>query len=90
MGGPDTLAVPPGALAAQWLIDQHYAELFIGYASYAPRLTQHADLQVMFIPARYNVEAEYGWATLSSAAQPLADFLMSDSAQSILRQHGFA
>ncbi|MDF7647742.1 molybdate ABC transporter substrate-binding protein [Erwiniaceae bacterium L1_54_3] len=89
VGGPDSLAVPTGELAAQWLIDNDHAELFIGYTSYAPRLAHCSQLQVLIIPAAYNVTAEYGWATLSSSAQPLAAFLMSDTAQGILRQHGF-
>lgn len=90
VGGTHTLPVPKGALAAQWLIDEGHTDLFIGYTSYAPRLIHSPQLHVLMIPAAYNIEAEYGWATLSPAAKPLAAFLSTEQAQSILRQHGFA
>lgn len=89
VGGPNSLPVPAGELAARWLIDEGHAELFIGYASYQPRLMLHPQLQVFTIPEPYNVPAEYGWAMLSSAAQHLAAFLNSPIAQQILQQHGF-
>ncbi|WP_289367718.1 substrate-binding domain-containing protein [Pantoea stewartii] len=89
VGGPDSLPVPVGRLAAQWLIDEGYAELFIGYASYAPRLRHHQSLLVLNIPPAYNVRAQYGWATLSPSAMPLAAFLHTDEAQRILRRYGF-
>jgi len=81
--------VPAGDLAAQWIINAGHAELFIGYASYAPRLARFSQLRVFNIPSAYNVQARYGWATLSAAARPLAAFLSSDTAQQILRQYGF-
>lgn len=89
VGGPDSLPVPAGDLAAQWIISAGHAELFIGYASYAPRLARFSQLRVFNIPSTYNVQARYGWATLSAAARPLAAFLSSDTAQQILRQYGF-
>jgi molybdate transport system substrate-binding protein len=81
--------VPAGELAAQWLIDNRHADLFIGYSSYAPRLTSCANLQVFHIPASYNVQAEYRWACCSPAAQPFAAFLSSATARTILQRHGF-
>ncbi|WAH61723.1 substrate-binding domain-containing protein (plasmid) [Pseudomonas silvicola] len=75
VGGIDSLAVPTGELAAQWLIDQQHADLFIGYASYAPRLINHPHLQVLSIPEPFNIQAEYGWATFTHSANPLAAFL---------------
>ena len=89
VGGIDSLAVPTGELAAQWLIDQQHADLFIGYASYAPRLIHHSHLQVFLIPAPFNIQAEYAWATLTHSAAPLATFLSTAAAKTILRQHGF-
>lgn len=89
VGGPDSLVVPAGELAAQWLIEQQRADMFIGYASYAPRLRRCPQLQVISIPAPFNVQAEYGWACCSAAAQPFAAFLSSAAAQTILQQHGF-
>ncbi|MFJ5160156.1 molybdate ABC transporter substrate-binding protein [Pantoea sp. NPDC088449] len=89
VGGAESLALPAGELAAQWLIEHHYADTFIGYVSYAPRLRRCTGLQVFDIPEPYNVQAEYGWACCSPAAQPFAQFIMSGMAQRILQQHGF-
>lgn len=89
VGGPDSLVMPAGKLAAQWLIEQQHADMFIGYASYAPRLRRCPQLQVINIPAPFNIHAEYGWACCSAAAQPFATFLSSAAAQTILQQHGF-
>ena len=90
VGGVDSLAVPTGELAAQWLIDHQHADLFIGYASYAPRLRHHPHLQVLSIPEPFNIQAEYGWATFTRSAEPLTAFLSSTEARAILQQHGFA
>jgi len=89
VGGTDGLMVPKGELAAQWLIEQKHTDMFIGYASYAPRLQLCPKLHVLNIPAPYNVVAEYGWACCSDPALPLAAFLSSAEAQTILQQHGF-
>ncbi|MBY4840327.1 substrate-binding domain-containing protein [Pantoea sp. DY-5] len=90
VGGPNSVTVPAGKLAAQWLIEQQHADMFIGYASYAPRLRGCPQLEVLDIPAPYNVQARYGWACCSEVAQPFAAFLSSVTAQTILRLHGFA
>jgi len=90
VGGIDSLAVPSGQLAAQWLIDHQHADLFIGYVSYAPRLIHHPHLQVVSIPQPFNIQAEYGWATFTHSANPLAAFLSTTEARAILQQHGFA
>ncbi len=89
VGGADSLALPDGALAAHWLLSNGHADLFIGYASYAPRLAAIPALKVFVIPAADNVLARYGYAVCQPAAQPLARFLHSPTAQTLLRQHGF-
>jgi len=89
VGGPDSIALPDGALAAHWLLSNGHADLFIGYASYAPRLAAIPDLKLFAIPAADNVLARYGYAVCQPAAQPLARFLQSPTAQKILRQYGF-
>lgn len=35
VGGRQTLPLPAGRLAAEWLINHDYTDIFIGYASYA-------------------------------------------------------
>ncbi|BBE85360.1 ABC transport system, periplasmic component [Haemophilus influenzae] len=33
VGGPDSITIPTGRNTAEWLFEQNYADLFIGYAS---------------------------------------------------------
>ena len=87
-GGVDS-PLPPGALAAHWLLSHDYADLFIGYASYAPRLAAEPGLRVFAIPDDFNVTARYRYAVCQPSAQPLARFLRGVTAQALLRQHGF-
>lgn len=89
VGGADTLALPAGALAAHWLLTHDYADLFIGYASYAPRLATFATLKVYDIPSSLNILAHYGYAVCQPSAQPLGDFLRSETAQALLQQQSF-
>ncbi|EBE4779485.1 substrate-binding domain-containing protein [Salmonella enterica] len=81
---------PAGRLAAEWLINHDYTDIFIGYASYAPRLRRVNSLRVVDIPEPYNPVAEYGFACLSEQGKTLADFLLSPRARLILMQHGFS
>ena len=90
VGGRDTLPLPAGSLAAEWLIGNDDTDVFIGYASYAPRLRLIEALTVVEIPAPYNPIAEYGFACLSEKGKPFADFLLTPEARLILCQHGFA
>ncbi|HFZ8995636.1 TPA: molybdate ABC transporter substrate-binding protein [Citrobacter freundii] len=89
VGGRNTLPLPPGVLAAQWLIENDHTDLFIGYASYAPRLRQIATLRVVEIPEPYNPVVDYGFACLSERGKAFAAFLLSPQARLILQQHGF-
>ncbi|EAA8951916.1 molybdenum ABC transporter substrate-binding protein [Salmonella enterica] len=90
VGGRQTLPLPAGRLAAEWLINHDYTDIFIGYASYAPRLRRVNSLRVVDIPEPYNPVAEYGFACLSEQGKTLADFLLSPRARLILMQHGFS
>jgi len=90
VGGPQSLPVPAGELAAAWLIRTGQCDLFIGYASYAPLLRQQQDLQVIDIPLEQNIRAEYALALCESRAEPLADFILSALGQDYLNQAGFA
>lgn len=90
VGGRQTLPLPAGRLAAEWLINHDYTDIFIGYASYAPRLRRVNSLRVVDIPEPYNPVAEYGFACLSEQGKTLADFLLSARARLILMQHGFS
>lgn len=74
VGGRQTLPLPAGRLAAEWLINHDYTDIFIGYASYAPVLRLVNSLRVVDIPEPYNPVAEYGFACLSEQGKTLADF----------------
>ncbi|QRG79775.1 molybdate ABC transporter substrate-binding protein [Citrobacter sp. R56] len=89
IGGRETLAIPAGRLAAEWLINNDYTDVFIGYASYAPRLREVATLKILAIPEPYNPVVQYAFACLSERGKPFSDFLLSPQAGAILRQHGF-
>lgn len=89
VGGAESLPLPSGSLAAQWLLNNDFADLFIGYASYAHRLERFSSLRVLNIPAKYNVFAHYACAVFSTQAQPLANFLITEQTQQILRSQGF-
>lgn len=89
VGGRGSAPVPPGKLAAEWLIQSDQADLFIGYASYAPKLRLIPDLKVLNIPEPVNPQAEYACAVMTSEGQNLAEFLQSEEAKAILQQAGF-
>lgn len=91
VGGRDSLTVPPGEIAAAWLLRNNLAELFVGYAHYAQALPVANDLRIIDIPADYNPRCEYQLARLSQteAAVRLAAFILSAEGQGFLRQAGF-
>ncbi|WP_337011036.1 molybdate ABC transporter substrate-binding protein [Pantoea sp. AS142] len=89
VGGRNSAAIPPDRLAAEWILLEDHADLFIGYASYSAALSQIAGLTVVEIPAAFNPVARYACALITPAAQRLADFLASAQAKAVLRQAGF-
>lgn len=89
VGGRKSLPLPRNVIAAQWLIENDYTDLFIGYASYAPGLESIESVKVIEIPEPYNPVAIYGFACLTEKARPLCNFLVSSDARAILEQHGF-
>lgn len=89
VGGRESAPVPQGKLAAEWIIQSGQAELFIGYASYAPTLRLIPGLSVVNIPAPFNPRAEYACAVMTPEAEDLAEFLQSEKAKTILQQAGF-
>lgn len=89
VGGPHSPAVPSGELAAAWLIRSGQADMFLGYASYAPVLRQQSDLLVCDIPEPLNVVARYTAAVCSREGEALGAFLRSAVAIDLLAQGGF-
>ncbi|MBV4368923.1 substrate-binding domain-containing protein [Erwiniaceae bacterium CMYE1] len=89
VGGPQSLPVPAGEVAAGWLLNNNRADIFIGYQSYAARINPLPGITVMAIPAPFKIRASYGLAICQPAARPLAEFLLSAQAQEILQKKGF-
>lgn len=89
VGGRESAPVPPGKLAAEWIIQSGQADLFIGYASYAPKLRLIPELKVLNIPAPFNPRAEYACAVMTPQAENLADYIQSEKAKAIFQQAGF-
>lgn len=89
VGGRHSAPVPAGRLAAEWIIQQDKADLFIGYSSYRAALSEIAGLTVIDIPEACNPVAQYACAVITPRAQPLAKFLGSEQAKAVLREAGF-
>ncbi|MGP4038039.1 molybdate ABC transporter substrate-binding protein [Pantoea agglomerans] len=89
VGGRDSATIPAGRLAAEWIILEDQADLFIGYASHRAALSQIAGLTVVDIPAVFNPVARYACAVITPEARRLADFLESEQAKKVLREAGF-
>ncbi|BEO60285.1 molybdate ABC transporter substrate-binding protein [Serratia marcescens] len=89
VGGIDSAPVPVGRLAAEFLITSGQADIFLGYASYAPALAAYPTLAVRALPPPLDIEADYGLCLLDEEAQRLAAFILSEQGQEILSRHGF-
>lgn len=89
VGGRATVQVPEGELAGAWLIRNHYADMFIGYRSYAPALREQPEVAVYDIALEYNIRSVYAFAVCHPAAKGLADFLLSAPTQQFLVDFGF-
>lgn len=90
VGGPETLTVPAGELAASWLLNSGQADMFIGYQSYASLLNATGRVVTLPIAAPWQVQADYAFACCTANARPLAGFLLSAKAQRILQEAGFS
>lgn len=89
VGGIDSAPVPAGRLAAEYLIAGGQADIFLGYASYAPALAAYPALAVRPLAPPLDIEADYGLCLLDDGAQRLAAFILSEQGQGILSRHGF-
>lgn len=93
-GGPLSPTPPPGQNVYAVMLAQRQADLFITYCTNAVSARQEqADLQIVELPPQINVSATYGLAVLREAdavAQRFAAYLLSSTAQGILRRNGFA
>ncbi|WP_024911634.1 substrate-binding domain-containing protein [Chania multitudinisentens] len=91
VGGAQTAPIPAGRLAAEYVIEQHQADIFLGYASYADALSVYPQVTVRRLPAELDIEATYGLCLLnnaSPAAQSLMKFILAEQGQRILQRSG--
>lgn len=89
VGAADSAPIPPGRLAAEYLIGSGRADIFLGYASYAPALAAYPGLAVRQFEPPLAVMADYGLCLLDARAQRLADFILARQGQDILQRQGF-
>jgi len=93
-GGPAS-AVPPGGRAVYgWHVAEGRADIFLTYCTNAKAaLEQYPDQQSVMLPEVLAVAADYGLTVMEGApagAQAFAQFILSQTGQSILAGHGFA
>jgi len=93
-GGPNSPPAPTGRNLYGALVSGGQADIFITYCTNAKvAAAEVPTLQVVAVPARINVSADYG-VTRTLDAVPRAadfiDFLLGREGQSILARHGFS
>lgn len=89
VGGPESVPLPVGRPAAEYLLNSGQADIFLGYASYGALLAGFPELAVRQLPPPLTIEADYGLCLLDARAQRLAEFILAEQGQAILRQQGF-
>ncbi len=94
MGNPGSLQPPPGRTVYGWNIEEGRADIFLAYCTATREAKQqNPALQIVELPERLAVGADYGLTVItgaSSAAERFAQFIVSPAGQSILTGYGFA
>ncbi|ATM74709.1 molybdenum ABC transporter substrate-binding protein [Serratia fonticola] len=91
VGGPDSAPIPAGRLAAEYLLAEGLADIFLGYASYANALAACVQVKVRRLPTVLDFKVTYGLCLLnegSVAAQALVAFILGVRGQRILQRMG--
>lgn len=92
-GGADSPKPPSGRGTYAWVMDQGQADVFLTYCTNAVAAQREVPrLKVVPVPEALQVSARYGLTSRSGAdagAAQLAQFILSPTAQAILRSHGF-
>ena len=89
VGGADSAPLPADRLAAEYQLKRGRADIFLGYGSYGAALAGYPELLVRQLPTPLAIEAVYGLCLLDARAQPLAEFILAEQGQGILREQGF-
>jgi molybdate transport system substrate-binding protein len=92
-GGADSPKPPSGRGTYAWVMDQGQADVFLTYCTNAVAAQREVPrLKIVAVPEALQVSARYGLTSRSGAdagAAQLAQFILSPTAQAILRSHGF-
>ncbi|WP_411754517.1 substrate-binding domain-containing protein [Serratia sp. (in: enterobacteria)] len=91
VGGPDSAPIPAGRLAAEYLLAEGLADIFLGYANYADTLAACAQVKVRRLPTVLDFKVIYGLCLLDEscvAAWALVAFILSAQGQRILQRMG--
>jgi len=92
-GGPDTQKAPDGRNQYGWVMSQNKADIFLTYCTNAVLAQKDTpSLKIVEVPAALAVGADYGVIVMKDApadGEDLADFILSPTAQKILRAYGF-
>jgi molybdate transport system substrate-binding protein len=92
---PGSLAVPAGVTnGVAWLFKENHADIFLAYCTGGSAVAEELPgTTTIPLPATLAVEASYGLTILNSAnkerAAQLALFILSQTGQKILAEHGF-
>ncbi len=92
-GGPNSPPPPVGRNVYADLVAAGQADAFVTYCTNAAQARrEQPQLQVLDVPAAYNVVADYGLAVRRDApreARAFADFVLGAAGRAILVEHGF-
>lgn len=89
VGGPDSAPIPTGRLAAEYLIAESQADIFLGYASYVAALAACPQVKVRMLPAALDFKVTYGLCLLDEGcmvAEELVAFILGVRGQRILQR----
>ncbi|MGR6982087.1 substrate-binding domain-containing protein [Testudinibacter sp. P27/CKL/0425] len=91
VGGENTIPIPKGEIASQYLLENGYTDVFLGYSHYAKILQQNPRLQTYSLPKELIIIASYPIAQLTQ--HPYIDhyfqFLNTPRAQTCIQNNGF-
>lgn len=92
-GGPDTAKAPEGRNQYGWEMSEKKADIFLTYCTNAVLAKKDTpSLKIIEVPSSLAVGADYGLIVLNdapAAAEELADYILGQAAQKVLRDYGF-
>jgi ABC-type molybdate transport system substrate-binding protein len=93
-GGPLSMTPPPGRSVYGWHVSEGRADIFLTYCTTAlVARTENPGQQIVVLPDKLAVGADYGLTVMTSASPAAAQFalfILSIEGQRILANHGFA